>query len=158
MKLVLKQCVLLLFSGSLLACTTPGEPSAEAALAEDRGGRDCISHSGIRDYQVLDEANLIVTAGVSRKYHVTLTRQAFGLRSTWRIGFQAVGGMVCPMRADLVVYDSFTGPERIRVRTIRQIDPDEHEDLLVRFGKKEPVDEQAPAEEEVKGAEVEELD
>ena len=54
MKHVLKQYVLVLFSGSLLACAAPGEPSSGPAFADDRGGRDCISQSSILDYQVLD--------------------------------------------------------------------------------------------------------
>jgi len=158
MKHVIKQCVLVLFSGSLLACATPGEPSGETSLAEDRGNRDCISQSSIRDYQVLDDSNLIVTEGVRRKYHVALSRRAFGLRSTWQIGFHTMSGRVCAGTADLVYNDGISGRERIRVRSVRELGPEDLDDLLVRFGKKEPDVEQAPAQDEVKGAEVEELD
>ena len=158
MKHVLKQCVLVFFSGSLLACATPGEPSADASLDEDRGGRDCISQSSIRDYQVLDESNLIVTEGVKRKYHVVLSRRAFGLRSTWQIGFHSMSNRICAGMADLVYNDTISRGESIRIHSIREIDPDELDDLLVRFGKKEPDVTQAPAQDDVKGAEVEELD
>ena len=158
MKHVLKQYVLLVISGSLLGCATPGEPSAEASLAEESGGHDCISQSTIRDYQVLDDSNLIVTAGVKRKYHVALVQRAFGLRSTWQIGFQSMSHRICPGMADLVYNDSIRGPEKIRVRSIRELSPEDLDDLLVRFGKKEPDVAQAPAQDEVKGAEVEELD
>ena len=158
MKHVLKQYVLVLFSGSLLACAAPGEPSSGPAFADDRGGRDCISQSSIRDYQVLDESNLIVTAGVKRKYHVVLSHRAFGLRSTWQIGIRSMTGRVCGGTADLVYSDSFVGPERVGVRSIRELEPEDLDDLLVRFGKKEPDVAQAPAQEEIEGAEVEELD
>jgi len=158
MKLVLKQCVLVFFSCVLLGCTTPGEPSADASLDDNRGGHDCISQSSIRDYQVLNDRNLVVTAGVKRKYHMVLSRPAFGLRSTWQIGFRAMSQRICGGTADLVYSDGIMGAESIRVRSIRELNPEELDDLLVQFGKKEPDIEQAPAQDEVKGAEVEELD
>jgi hypothetical protein len=111
----------------------------------------------IRDYYVLDDANLIVTGGVRRKYHVSLFRRAFGLRSTWRIGFDTPTGRVCPGFSDLILDDGM-GVERIKVRSIRLLTPEEHEELLVRFGKKEPEIKQTPEPVEVEGAEVEELD
>ena len=50
------------------------------------------------------------------------------------------------------------GAESISIRSIRELSADEHEDLLIRYGKKEPEIEHTPAPREVKGAEVEELD
>ncbi len=61
------------------------------------------------------------------------------------------------MSAEVIVDDGF-GPERINIRSIRQLSPEDLDDLLIRFGKKEPEIEQAPATEDVEGAEVEELD
>jgi hypothetical protein len=158
MKLVLKQSLLVVFSGILLGCAAPGEPSADAALDDNRGSRDCISQSSIRDYQVLNDSNLIITEGVKRKYHVVLSYPAFGLRSTWQIGFQSRSHRICGGMADLVYNDGIRGAERVRIHSIRELDPEDLDDLLVRFGKKKPDVEQAPAQEEVKGAEVEELD
>jgi hypothetical protein len=48
--------------------------------------------------------------------------------------------------------------ESIRITSIRELTPEEEEDLLIRFGKKEPEIKQTPAPHEVEGAEVEELD
>jgi len=48
--------------------------------------------------------------------------------------------------------------ESIHIASIRELTPEDHEDLLIQFGKKEPEFEQTPAPREVKGAEVEELD
>ena len=61
------------------------------------------------------------------------------------------------MSAEVIVDDGF-GPERINIRSIRQLSPEDLDDLLIRFGKKEPEIEQTPATEDVEGAEVEELD
>jgi hypothetical protein len=156
-KHALKQIVIASFSSIILACAAVSEPSTQAAFEDDSRGRDCIWQSSIRDYQVLDDSNLIVTGGVKRNYHVVLSRRAFGLRSTWQIGFRSPTGRVCGNTAELIVGDGM-GTERIQIRSIRELNPDDLDDLLVRFGKKEPEFEQTPAAEEVEGAEVEELD
>ena len=157
MERVIKQLVIVLFSSGMLACaSTPGEPGTESEGAT--GGRsDCISQSSIRDYRVLDDANLIVSASARRNYHVVLSRRAFGLRSSWQLGFRSPTGQICAGFGDLIVDDGF-GPERIRITSIRRLTPEDEDDLLVRFGKKEPEQTTAPEPVEVEGAEVEELD
>jgi hypothetical protein len=105
----------------------------------------------------LDNANLIVTGSASRKYHVTLSRRATGLRSASKIGFKSSTGQICAGFAEVVVDDGL-GLETIRIGSIRPLTPDEQDDLLVRFGKKEPEIEQAPARQSIESAEVEELD
>jgi len=86
-----------------------------------------------------------------------LARRAVGLQSTWAIGFRSTSGQICPGFDDLIV-DSGLGPERVRIASIDRVTPEEYEQLLVRFGKKEPEIEQAPATRPVEGAAVEELD
>jgi hypothetical protein len=155
--LFIKQIITLVISGVLCACggtpeTSTGDPQ------EASGGRsDCISTRTIRDYRVLDDANLVVTAQANQKYHVVLSRRAVGLRSSWKIGFRSTMGRICGSFDDILVDDGF-GPERIRIAAIRQLTPEEYEELLVRFGKKEPTTEQAPATRDIESAEVEELD
>ena len=154
---VLKQVVIVLFSCYLVACAAPDEsPDGDEIQAESRLS-DCISQATVRDYRVLDDSNLIVTASGRRKYHVVLSRRAFGLKSTWQIGFHSATGRICSGFSDLIVNDGF-GPERIRIASIARLTPEDEEDLLIRFGIIEPEFEQAPATEEVDTAEVEELD
>jgi hypothetical protein len=105
----------------------------------------------------LDDSNLIVTGAGRRKYHVRLSRRAFGLRSTWTIGFSSSTGLICGNTGELVFRDGFS-TETIRVASVRKVGPEEVDELLIRFGLIEPEIEQAPATEEVDGAEVEELD
>jgi len=64
---------------------------------------------------------------------------------------------VCPGFSELVLDDGM-GIDRIKVRSIRELTPEEYEELLVRFGKKKPEVEHTPEPAEVEGAEVEELD
>jgi thiosulfate/3-mercaptopyruvate sulfurtransferase len=157
MKILLKQLVIAVFSSIIVACASGGEAVDDEKMNPESRRSDCISSGTIRDYQVLDDANLIVSGSGNRKYHVALSRRAIGLRSSWKIGFRSVTGRICARSGELVVDDRM-GPESIRIAAIRQLTPDEHRELLVRFGKIEPEFEQAPAPVEVESAEVEELD
>lgn len=157
MKVFIKQLLIIVSSSILVACAAPQE-QGDSALDEDRPRHgDCIHEPSIRGYEVLDEQNLIVEASGRRNYHVVLMRRAFGLRSTWRIGFKSTTGRVCEGFSEVVFGDRYDG-DSIRVRSIRQLTPEEHEDLLIRFGKKEPEIKQTPAPRDVEGADVEELD
>jgi len=155
---MIKQYITIVISSSLLACASSEDRYESAGDPVSTRGHDCIWQSTIRDYQVLDDRNLIVTAGAKRKYHVQLSRQAFGLRSNWKIGFRSPTGRICSGMSDVVVKDSFGDTESIQISSIRETKPDDLNALLVQFGKKVPEIEQASAREEVSGAEVEELD
>ncbi|MDH3532000.1 MAG: DUF6491 family protein [Gammaproteobacteria bacterium] len=157
MKIYIKHNVIVVFSCILAACAGTDEAPDGDDYASASRGSDCISQMTVRDYRVLDDSNLIVSAAARRKYHVLLSRRAIGLRSTWQVGFQSRTGQICSGFSDLVVDDGF-GPDRIRIASIRRLTPEDEEDLLIRFGKIEPDTAQTPATEEVESAEVEELD
>ena len=157
MNILIKQLVIVVFSSILVACASSDEAADDAQMHSESRRSDCISSGTIRDYRVLDDANLIVSGSSKRKYHVTLRRRANGLRSSWKIGFRSTTGRICANSGELVV-DNGMGPERIRIAAIRQLTPEEHEALLVRFGKIEPEIEPTPAPVELESAEVEELD
>lgn len=106
---------------------------------------------------MLDESNLILDSSGRRKYHVVLRRRAHGLRSSWGITFDSASSRICA-RFSEVIFDGHLENESIRIASIRQLTPEEHEDLLIQFGKKKPEIERTPVPLEVKGAEVEELD
>jgi hypothetical protein len=152
-----KQYFIVFFSSILIACASASDPAPDADSERVSARSDCISTRTIRDYRVLDDSNLVVTAQGNRKYHIALSRRAVGLRASWKIGFRSTSGRACGGFDDIVVDDGF-GPERIRIAGIRELTPEEYEELLVRFGKKEPATEPAPATESVESAEVEELD
>lgn len=140
-----------------MGCASAPEGTDDAGSATVSRGSDCISQSSVRDYTVLDDANLILSASGRRNYHVVLMRRAFGLRSSWQIGFHSPSGQLCPGFGDLIIDDGF-GPERYRIDSIVRLTPEDEEELLIRFGKKDPEPQQTPVPEDVDGAEVEELD
>ena len=152
-----KHLVIALISSILLACagTQDGPDGGERKATNPRS--DCIFRSTIRGYSVLDESNLIVSGTGRHKYHVVLARRAYGLRSSWGIAFNSPTGSVCAGFSE-VIFDGHLQNESIRIDSIRKLSPEDHEDLLIQYGKKKPEIEQTPAPREVKGAEVEELD
>ena len=154
---MLKQVLILFCSSSLLACVSVQETGSDAPLVSESGRSDCIYEGTIRDYSILDDSNLIVTATARRQYHIVLTRRAFGLRSSWHIGFTSPTSNICSGFSSVVVDNGF-GPEAIRIRSIRRLTADEAETLLIQYGKKKPEVEQIPTPEPVEGAEIEELD
>lgn len=157
MKNVIKHIVIVVISSGLLACSTSADrPDTDDADVDNRRS-DCIFRSSVRGYSVLDDSNLIVEGSGRRNYHVTLRRPARGLRSTMGIGIKSSTSRACAGFSE-VTFNGTMGVESISIESIRELDSDEHEDLLIRFGKKEPEIKQDPAPREVNGAEVEELD
>lgn len=149
---------MIVFSSVLLGCASAGDSYESAGDPVESRSNDCFLQSSIRNYQVLDDSNLIVTGSGRRTYHIELASRTYGLRSSWSIGFRSRTGWICSTGSTLVMADGFgTQESSARLRSVRQITPEELDALLVRFGKKEPEEHQAPAEEEVEGAEVEEL-
>ena len=150
----LKQIFILFFSCALLACAG----TDEAREDRDSVRADCIYQPSVRGYTVLDESNLIVSASGRREYHVMLRRRAHGLRSSWGIAFGSPTGRICAKFGEVIFRGGPYDAESIRIASIRPLEAEDEEDLLVRFGKKEPEFEHAPEPLEVEGAEVEELD
>ena len=154
---MIKQLLIGLSLCGLVACASTEQGASEGSAGGGSSGSDCISQGSIRDYTVLDNSNLLVTAGANRKYHVELSRSAHNLRSSNAIAFQSQSGRICDRFSDVVVNDGF-GPERIRISYVRRLSAQDEEDLLIRFGKLEPEIEQTRPPNDVEGAEVEELD
>ncbi|MFQ5981877.1 MAG: DUF6491 family protein [Woeseiaceae bacterium] len=140
---------------SLLAVAQADDLRPEVEL--DYQGSDCIWIRTIRDYTALDDENLLIWASGRRPYFVRLFSPAWGLRSSFQIGTVSRDDRLCPFGGDALVFDT-AGRDTARIASIRRISKDEADWLLVRFGKKDPPDEQAPEPKPVEGAEVEELD
>jgi len=154
---MIKQILIVVSSCYLVACASTDQGEHEDAKTAESTGSDCISQGTIRNYTVLDNMNLIVTQGASRKYHMELRRGSHGLNANRAIGFQSQSGLICGRFSEILIDDGFN-TEEIRISSIQRLTPESEEDLLIRFGKKEPEVEQTRQPETVEGAEVEELD
>jgi hypothetical protein len=154
--MLLKQLVTVCFSGILLAsCASTEERSGPEDDLANRGS-DCISIRTIRDYTPLDRSNLIIEGSGKRLYYVTLMMSSFEMRSSFRIGVQSRDEWLCPYGGDSLVFDGFDNFE-VGIRDISRISPEQAEELLYRYGKKERPEQEDQAPPKIEGAEVEEL-
>lgn len=153
----MKHIITLLFLSVLVACAGANDAPDRGEDSVAGGRSDCILKGSVRDYQVLDDRTLVLKASRNKAYLVELSRRVFDLRSGYRLGLKSDTSRVCA-GFDSVVVNAEFGPEAVRISHIRLLSPEEYEELLIRFGKKEPEVEHTPEPEEVEGAEVEELD
>ncbi len=156
-KYILKQLVKVLTLSNFLLFSLALADGLEPEFDLDYRGSDCISIRTIRDYTALDDKNLLIWASVKRPYFVRLFSPAWGLKGSFQLGTVSRDDRLCPYGGDALVFDS-AGRDTVRIASIRRISPEEADWLRVRFGKKDPAEQQAPAPEPLEGAEVEELD
>ncbi|MEX2496271.1 MAG: DUF6491 family protein [Woeseia sp.] len=157
LKVVVIPLVVVLFSSGLAGCAGSEEGRSGAGRDVDYNGSDCILIRTIRDYTPLDDSNLLIWGPAKRAYYVSLFRPAFDLRSSFRLSFSSRDEQLCPFGGDGIVVGSLMR-DTVSIRSISRVSEEQAEQLLIRYGRKEPAEQQAPApEEDVKGAEVEEL-
>ncbi len=156
MKTLLKQRFIVLSScGFLVSCASVEENSGlERDI--DFQGSDCISIPTIRDYTPLDRSTLLMKGSGRRNYLVTLMTPAFDMRSSYQIGFVSRDDSLCPYGGDRLVFGGLSSYE-VMIRGISRITTEQADELLIRYGKKEPEEQEDQAPPDVKGAEVEEL-
>jgi len=155
-KRALKQLVMAYIACVLLSSCASTEEGEELGNDIDYRGSDCISIRTIRDYQPLDNRNLLVKAGGKRTYFVTLAISSFEMRSSFRLGVDSRDSWLCPYGGDRIVFGG-SSEMGISIRSISRVTAEQEEELLIRYGKIEPPELQEPAPPEVKGADVEEL-
>lgn len=157
MKNVLFHILIILISCGIAACAGSNSSLGDPGAGDARTRSDCIFRPSIRGYTVLDESNLVIDGAGRRKYLVSLQRRAYGIDSAWQIGFDTMGSQICAGFSS-VVFNGSMDNESIRIMSIRALEPEEHESILIDYGKKEPEVQQTPTPKEIEGADVEELD
>ena len=131
--------------------------SAEVGPDMNYSGSDCILIRTIRDYSPLDNQHLLIRGPAKRAYFVTLFRPTFEMCGSMSLRFDSRDGQLCPYGGDSIVFSGLGG-ESVRIRSISRITADQEEQLMIRYGKREPTESVTPAEPgNVTGAEVEEL-
>ena len=157
--MLLKQLVIASFSCVLLASCAPTEPRSDLGDDLNPRGSDCISIRTIRDYTTLDRRSLLIEASGRRLYYVTLAMPSNELRSSFSIGVESRDQWLCPYGGDRLIFDGLgsTIDMGSSIRGIQRVTPEQAEELLYRYGKKTPPEQQDPAPGKIEGAEVEEL-
>ena len=155
--MLLKHIFTVVTLSSLVACAGANGGAGEGSGGASAGRSDCIFKGSVRDYQVLDSRTLIFLASGNKAYLAQLARRVNDLATGYRLGLVSDTSRLCAGFGEVVVTNNF-GTETVRITHIQLLTPDEHEEILIRFGKKEPDVVHTPEPEEVEGAEVEELD
>ena len=124
----------LVAAAALSACASIDETSSEARTTFD----DCFFAGTLRDWRPLDNSNLILFASGRRPYHVELMRPAAGLSFNVSIGVYDRDGRVCPYGGDAIIVDGGFMPERIAIRSMRQLTDEELDAVYIQFGIRPP--------------------
>ncbi len=155
-KNLIKHILIVIISCTLVSIFAAAEEQDKLPEDLDLNGSDCIWIRTIRDYTPLSRDSLLIHASGKRSYFVRLMTPRFGAQSSFQIATVSRDDRLCPYGGDRLIFDRFSGDES-SIRSISRVTPEQVEMLLIRYGKKEPVDQPDPAPPEVKGAEVEEL-
>ena len=108
-------------------------------------GSSCFNSRDIEDYMVLDRSNLIVYGRPSsRAYHIEISPPASSIRGSDMISFASWSGRICGFAGDDLVIPNSLYNERHSIISVRQLDETAQYNLLVRFGKAEPIIEVEP--------------
>lgn len=158
MKILLIQILILLTSSVIVDLVHADEEETARVRDLDLNGSDCIWIRTIRDYRALDNRSLLIYGAGKSAYFVRLAHSSMELRSSFQVGFSSRDGQLCPYGGDSLVFGGGFSDEDVSIRAISRISEDQADDLLVRFGRKEPDEQHIPAPREVEGAEIEELD
>jgi hypothetical protein len=120
---------------ALSSCATTDDGSRIARETYN----DCFFAVSLSDWRPLDDENIILFAGRRNPYHAQLSRPAFNLRRGLEIGVYDRDGRVCPYGGDAIVIRGMM-PDTIRISSMRRIELEELDQLLVSFGITEPAD------------------
>jgi|SRR5688572_11892175 hypothetical protein len=122
---------LIYISAALAAGCGATAPVGDRAAAV--GKTDCLRVSLIRDWDALDERNLIVYELGRRPYHVELTQACFGLDFATMIAFYDRGSdaRICGYGLDRLIVDR-TIPQSCSVAAVDELTPEQAEELKQR--------------------------
>ena len=108
-------------------------------------GSSCFNSRDIDDYMVLDRSNLIVYGRPSsRAYHIEISPPTSSIRGSDMISFVSWSGRICGFAGDDLVIPNSIYSERYSIISVKKLDETAQYNLLVRFGKAEPIIEVKP--------------
>jgi hypothetical protein len=109
-------------------------------------GSSCFNYRDIDNYRVLDRSNLIVYGRPSSKaYHIEISPPTSSIRGSDMISFASWSGRICGFAGDDLVIPNSLYNERHSIISVKALfEETAHYNLLVRFGKAEPIVEVEP--------------
>ena len=127
-----------------IGCASDGEQSSgNSANANKRPS--CFNTSSINDYEVLDRGNLIVYGRPrKRAYHLQISPRSLDLGGSDMISFRSWTGRVCGYAGDELIIPNDAFQPRYSIVSVEELDETGLYNLMVQFGKAEPLEEIEP--------------
>ena len=105
----------------------------------------CFNTMDIRDYRVLDRSNLIVYGRPkSRSYHLKISPPNMDVNGLDMISFKSWSGRVCGFAGDELIIPDSLFQQSYSIISVTQLDEAGHYNLMVQYGKAEPMQEIEP--------------
>ena len=105
----------------------------------------CFNTMDIIDYRVLDRSNLIVYGRPkSRSYHLKISPPNLDQQGLDMISFKSWSGRVCGFAGDELIIPDRVFEQRYSIISVTELDEAGHYNLMVQYGKAEPLQEIEP--------------
>ena len=129
----------------VVGCASDGELSGSKSMANSSKRPSCFNTSSINDYEVLDRGNLIVYGRPrKRAYHLQISPPNLDLGGSDMISFRSLTGRICGYAGDELIIPNDIFQPRYSITTVTELDETGLYNLMVQFGKAEPLEEVEP--------------
>ena len=127
-----------------IGCASDGEQSSGNSINVNKRP-SCFNASSINDYEVLDRGNLIVYGRPrKRAYHLQISPRSLDLGGSDMISFRSWTGRVCGYAGDELIIPNDVFQPRYSIVSVEELDETGLYNLMVQFGKAEPLEEIEP--------------
>jgi len=129
----------------VVGCTSDGELSGSKSSMSAGNRSSCFNSSSINDYEVLDRGNLIVYGRPrKRAYHLQISPPNLDLGGTDMISFRSWSSRICGYAGDELIIPNDIFQPRYSITNVTELDETGLYNLMVQFGKAEPLEEVEP--------------
>ena len=129
----------------VVGCTSDGELSGSKSSMSAGNRPSCFNTSSINDYEVLDRGNLIVYGRPrKRAYHLQISPPNLDLGGSDMISFRSWTGRICGYAGDELIIPNDIFQPRYSITNVTELDETGLYNLMVQFGKAEPLEEVEP--------------
>jgi len=129
----------------VVGCASDGELSGSKSISNSGKRPSCFNTSSINDYEVLDRGNLIVYGRPrKRAYHLQISPANLDLGGSDMISFRSWTGRICGYAGDELIIPNDIFQPRYSITNVTELDETGLYNLMVKFGKAEPLEEVEP--------------
>ena len=129
----------------VVGCASDGELSGSQTSINASNRPSCFNTTSINDYEVLDRGNLIVYGRPrKRAYHLQISPANLDLGGSDMISFRSWTGRICGYAGDELIIPNDIFQPRYSITNVTELDETGLYNLMVQFGKAEPLEEVEP--------------